>query len=243
MAKGSSKGGGGGAPIAAKVEETRDIEGAVARINRIAYDPQEMERRAKISEEMNAMPKGTVLSVYKEGERGVVDYQMTYEKQADGTWKNTTEGYKYSDPLTPSGIYRVMDGAPGRRLNAGAIDTSSHVEVTGKPGKAFDGIRYANGTYDADTHARNGEWGKVETAGKIATYNGTQYGVTKKPGQGFVVTHIPTGLAASSGKLKNYTDVSKAIKSADQYISKNSEMFKKQADNFAKKRRLKSSGY
>ena len=254
MAKDSSKGtgGGGGAKVAEKPAEAKSVEDAVARINSLAFDETQLasERSTGAIGELDSMPKGTVLSLYREGERGVIESQMTYEKQADGTWKNTTEGYRYQDALLSGRIYRnLRDSAQGTRLNAGEIDTSSHVEVTGKPGKAFDGIRYANGTYDTNVHARNGEWGKVETTGKIATYNGTQYGVKKSGGE-YLVTHIPTGVLAggigASGKLRNYTDVSKAIKAADKVIHQSSAMEKgieQQAENFKKMRRLKSSGY
>ena len=251
MAKDASKGGGGGAKVAEKkTAEEKDIQGAVARINRIAFDESVDGRRSKISDELDNMPKGTVLSLYREGERGAIESQMTYEKQADGTWKNTTEGYRYSDALTTGGLQRrLINGSAGTRLNAGEIDTSSHVEVTGKAGKAFDGIRYANGTYDTNVHAKNGDWGKVEATGKIATYNGTQYGVTKRGGE-YLVTHIPTGILAggigATGKLRNYTDVSKAIKAADKVIHGSTAMedsIKQQAENFKKMKRLKSSGY
>ena len=165
---------------------------------------------------------------------GTVEYARTYIKQQDGTWKSTDW---YDANMLPLSSYQIGKRIQnGKTLIAGVPDTASSVQITGRPGKEYNGLTYAKGTYDIIR--RDDKFGRVKSSveGSITSYDGVKYGVTKDS-SGYVITHIPTGMRVStlqSYKLKTLNDVSNHIKDVSDYIRKNSSYIDKAANQFSK---------
>lgn len=140
-----------------------------------------------------------------------------WTKQKDGTWKSDN-----GDRRDVNAMANGLVNSP-RVLAPGKVSTESHVKITGKPGKEYNGLRYAKGTYDVLQTGNIPRMGamKREKEGMITTYRGTKYGVTRVKGGGYKVTHIPSGTLTNynTGRnLKTYNEVSDHIKSIDKMI-------------------------
>ena len=163
---------------------------------------------------------------------GTVSTGYTFKKQEDGRWKSLAWYHADRLPDTSGDIARRLRDRR-EKLAAGRIDVSSSVQVTGREGKAYNGLRYAKGTFDVIRH--DDKIGRIKdgVTGSITTYDGVKYGVARDPYGGYAVTHIPTGLRINGReKLKTLNDVSNHIKSMSSYIERNKDFLKKQEEQF-----------
>lgn len=179
---------------------------------------------------LNRMKTGTEFSLLNTTS-GLVDGYTTWKKTGKESWTAKNGINKPTEATTSDIIRKLKNG--GGKLVTGGVDLSSHVKITGRQRKASDGLSYAKGTYDVLMGGVSaGKFGrrKTEVSGRITSYNGNQYGVSKTKG-GYDITHIKTGLKVNNGAVKQ-GNVANTIKEADKYINRNSKSFEKAADEF-----------
>ena len=234
MAKGGSGGKnisvvGGGGGISAP-ESSNTLNRKVNNINRLANGDG---GRAEMREEFDKMEKGTVLSTITEGDHGLIENKTTWKKTNDDTWKGDN-GIERST----SDMIRDLKNNP-HKLTAGEVSTESKFEVTGKYGKAYDGIKYASGNFDILRTDQQRQYSKVNTNGKVTEFKGRKYGVTGDRGD-YRVTDVASGMAFAGSigtKLKSMNDVSSAIKNFNDHLSDNAKTLKSAEEIFKKARR------
>lgn len=236
MGRGSS-GAGGASGAARNVNTSGGASFRTVELVNEAIEAKANDSRSGLRQALEAINEGQKISTYS-GEyyqgsarevRGVANYIVTWEKMDDGTWRGDNGRRIDNSELAR----RVYNGGPIAKLAPGEISTESRVEVTGRPGREIDGLRYASGVYDIRVSGtRVGTDGprKISETGRITTYNGTQYGV-KNYGGDYQITHIPTGLSVGAQNVRTLADASDFIKAVDKRISANSDI-RVEADRF-----------
>lgn len=200
-----------------------------------SVDADDSKAQSKVSQAFKSAKNGETITLYTaENDHGrpmagVIDSQESYTKKG-GEWVD-----KYGRTRSDSEMARDLINS-NKFILAGTPNTESRVEVTGKYGKEYDGLRYAKGQYDvmrrgATPHSVE----KVSREGMITEYNGTQYGVTKEANGGYTITHIPSGVIVGRGAGdggRTLSEVSANIKKYDAIIYKPEYGIDKLAERF-----------
>lgn len=180
-------------------------------INAIRSDEDTISRKA-LTNEFNKIAEGQSVTFYsplKSGTRDVTntaDNITTWTKRGDNDWSGSNGGRRTDSEMT-----REAYNTP-RKLGAGEVTTESHTRITGDRTTTTDGISYRAGVYDVLANRGEGVK-KYEQQGRIATYNGTRYGVTTDGGGTYNITHVDSGMLV--GDARSMKGVSQAIKDAD----------------------------
>ena len=236
MGRGSSGAGGYGAPR--NVNTSGGASFRTVELVNDAIEAKANDSRSGVRQALEIINVGQKITTYS-GEyyqgsarevRGVANDIVTWEKMDDGTWRGDNGRRIDNSDLAR----RVYNGGPINKLAPGEISTESRVEVTGRPGREIDGLRYASGVYDIRVAgSRVGADGprKISETGRITTYNGTQYGIKKTSAGDYQITHIPTGLSVGAQNVRTLADASDFIKAVDKRISANGDI-RVEADRF-----------
>ena len=210
-----------------------NAESVVNKVTNVDFDDDKV--YSKVTQAFKSAKNGETITIYQadvEGGRliaGTIASKTSYTKK-DGSWEDEF-GRQKSDAMLASDLINS-----DKFILAGVPNTESRVEITGKFGKEYDGLRYAKGQYDVMKRGKTPfSIVKVSQAGLITEYNGTQYGVTKEASGGYTITHVPSGViigrgAGDGGKTLN--DVSANIKKYDAIIYKPEYGLDKLTDKF-----------
>lgn len=188
--------------------------------------------RSEIREAIEGIREGQSVTLYNAGMHGTSELKNVAENPV--TWTKGDQYWRSSDGRAKSDqemTREIYNASYNRKLVAGEISTESRVEVTGRPGKDYDGIRFAKGTYDIYANRDRSGPKKWSQSGSITTYNGTQYGVAKAAtGGGYTVTHIPTGMSTGRTITGGLAAVAEHIKEIDKKV--HDERFRAAAKDF-----------
>ena len=184
--------------------------------------------RAAMNRELEGIRPGQQVTTYSEQRMSTggtipntAENPVTWTKKEDGDWRGSN-----GTTRTNSEMVRELKNTP-RKLGAGEITTESHVRYTSDRETKTNGVSYRAGVYDVMANKGEGPK-KYEQAGRIATYNGTRYGVAPDG----TITHIPSGMRVGNSTGRRVSDTSDAIKNADSLLKSRPEVVKTATERY-----------